>query len=315
MGLCIYLDGKYVSSREEAKVSLMDHGMLYGDGVFEGIRAYHGRVFRLEEHIDRLYRSARGIAMKIPMEREQVRETILETVRRTGLKDVYIRVVVSRGPGDLGIDPRKCAKQTFYVIADKIAVYPPEKYENGLKVVTAATRRNRPDALNSQIKSLNYLNNILGLLEATRQGADEAIMLNEAGYVTEATADNVFVIQGRKLITSPAWLGLLEGITRGVVMELAPGAGLEVRERPMVMQDLYGADEIFLTGTGAELVPVVEVDGRRVADGKPGPGYRKLLEAFRERTRWDGVVVSAEDGKPAGTVGASARSAAAELRS
>ncbi len=291
MPLCIYLDGRYVGSREEANVSLFDHGLLYGDGVFEGIRMYHGRIFRMEQHLDRLERSARGIALDLPMTRDQIVDVLMETVRRTGLDEAYIRLIVSRGPGDLGIDPRKCARSAVYLIADKIKLYPQEKYDKGLKVITASTRRSRPDTLNSQIKSLNYLNNILGLQEATRQGADEAIMLNDAGYVTEATADNVFVIQGQSLLTSPAYLGLLEGITRGVVMEIGPRVGLKVEERPLVMQDIYTADEVFLTGTGAELVPVVEVDGRVIAGGTPGPLFRQLLREFRERTRWDGVPV------------------------
>jgi branched-chain amino acid aminotransferase len=294
MALCIYLDGRFVNSREEARVSLFDHGLLYGDGVFEGIRVYHGRVFRMVEHLDRLERSARGIALEIPISREKLTEALLETVRRSGLDEAYIRLVVSRGPGDLGIDPRKCKKSAVYIITDKINVYPPEKYEKGLQIITASTRRSRPDTLNCQIKSLNYLNNILGLQEASRQGADEAIMLNDAGYVTEATADNVFAIQGDRLLTSPAWLGLLEGITRGVVMELAPRVGLRVEERPLVMQDIYTADEVFLTGTGAELVPVVQVDGRTIAGGKPGPHFRDLLREFRERTTWDGVLVNEE---------------------
>lgn len=305
MALSIYVNGEYFTNREDAKVSLFDHGLLYGDGVFEGIRAYHGRIFRLEDHLERLYRSARGIALDIPMGMDEVRDTLIETVRRTGLQDAYIRLVITRGAGDLGIDPRKCSKPTMFIIADRIAVYPPEKYEKGLQVVTAATRRNRPDALNCQIKSLNYLNNILGLQEATRQGADEAIMLNDAGYVTEATADNVFIVQGDALRTPPAYLGLLEGITRGIVMELGRGLGLTVEERPLVMHDLYTANEVFLTGTGAELVPVVLVDGRTIGNGRPGATFRKLHEQFRERTRWDGTPISAH----------AARRAAAERRS
>lgn len=294
MPLCIYLNGRYFSTREEAQVTVFDHGLLYGDGVFEGIRAYHGRIFRCDDHLDRLYRSARGIDLQVPIERDELRQIVLETVRRTKLQDVYIRVVISRGAGDLGIDPRKCAKPNMFIIADKIAVYPAEKYERGLRIITASTRRNRPDSLNSQIKSLNYLNNILGLQEAIRQGADEALMLNDSGYITEATADNVFVVRGEALLTSPAYLGLLEGITRGVVMDLGRRLGMKVEERPLVLQDAYGADEVFLTGTGAELVPVIDVDGRRIADGTPGPWYKRLLAEFRERTKWDGVPVQPE---------------------
>lgn len=294
MALSMYLNGRFASTREEAKVSLFDHGMLYGDGIFEGIRAYYGRIFRLEDHLDRLYRSARGIDLEIPLDRSVLRAAILETVRRSGLDDAYIRVVVSRGPGDLGIDPRKCLRPSVYIIADRISVYPAEKYERGLRVITASTRRNRPDSLNSQIKSLNYLNNILGLQEAIRQGADEAIMLSEAGYVTEATADNVFAVRNDSLMTSPAYLGLLEGITRGLVMELGRRIGLRVEERPLVLQDLYGADEVFLSGTGAELVPVIEIDGRIVSTGQPGPIFKRLLSEFRERTKWDGVPIHDE---------------------
>jgi branched-chain amino acid aminotransferase len=310
MALSLYLNGQYYSNKEDAKVILFDHGLLYGDGIFEGIRMYHGRVFRLEDHIERLYRSARGIDLEIPMDRDKMTETVLKTAEKTGLQDAYIRLVVTRGPGDLGIDPRKCSQPVVFIIADAIAVYPPEKYKRGLRVVAAATRRNRPDSLNCQIKSLNYLNNILGLQEAIRQGADEAIMLNDSGYVTEATADNVFVIQGTQLITPPAYLGLLAGITRGVVMELGRRVGLEVEERPLVMQDLYDADEVFLTGTGAELVPVVDVDGRSVAGGKPGPYYKQLLSEFRERTKWDGVAVYSEDSANARK---SSRSSTAEI--
>ena len=294
MPVSIYLNGRFYSSREEAQVSVFDHGLLYGDGIFEGIRAYHGRIFRLDDHLDRLERSARGIDIDIPLSREEIRDAIRETVRRTKLQDVYIRLVVTRGAGDLGIDPRKCAKTSLFIIADKIGIYPPEKYERGLKIITASTRRHRPDTLNAQIKSLNYLNNILGLQEAIRQGADEALMLNDAGYVTEATADNAFVVRGTTLLTSPAYLGLLEGITRGVVMELGRRVGMTVEERPLVLQDVYGADEVFLTGTGAELVPVVEVDGRCIANGVPGPWFKRLLAEFRERTTWDGVPVQLE---------------------
>jgi len=294
MALAIYLDGRFVSKREDASVSLFDHGFLYGDGVFEGIRIYNGRIFRLEDHLDRLYGSATGIGLDIPMDREAMRKIVLETARRSGLEEAYVRLVVSRGYGDLGIDPRKCRKAAVYVIADKIAVYAKEKYEKGLKVITASTRRQRPDSLNSQIKSLNYINNILGFQEAIRAGADEAIMLNDSGYITEATADNIFVIRGGEVLTPPAYLGLLKGITRGVVLELAREMAIPSDERVLVMQDVYTADEVFLTGTGAELVPVVEVDGRRIGAGRPGPVFLRLLNGFRERTKWDGVPLKPE---------------------
>jgi len=223
-----------------------------------------------------------------------MRKVVLETARRCGLDEAYVRLIVSRGYGDLGIDPRKCRKAAVYVIADKIAVYPKEKYEKGLKLVTASTRRQRPDSLNSQIKSLNYINNILGLQEAIRAGADEAIMLNDSGYITEATADNIFVVKAGEVLTPPAYLGLLKGITRGVVLEASREMEIPCAERVLVMQDVYTADEVFLTGTGAELVPVVEVDGRRIGEGRPGPVFLRLLAAFRERTKWDGVPVKGE---------------------
>lgn len=291
MALAIYLDGRYVTKREDATVALFDHGFLYGDGVFEGIRVYNATVFRMDDHVERLYRSARGIALDIPVDRQALREIILETVRRSGLDEAYVRVVASRGSGDLGIDPRKCASSAIYVIVDKISVYPKEKYEKGLNVISASTRRQRPDSLNSQIKSLNYLNNILAKQEAIRAGADEAIMLNEGGYITEATADNIFVVRGGEVATPPVHLGLLEGITRNIVMELARQMDLHAEERILVLHDVYNADEVFLTGTGAELVPVVEADGRKIGDGKPGQIFLRLLAAFRERTKWDGVPV------------------------
>lgn len=301
MALAIYLDGRFVSRREDATVALFDHGFLYGDGVFEGIRVYNGRIFRMEDHIERLYDSARGILLDIPMEREVLKTTLIETVRRTGLDEAYVRLIVSRGPGDLGIDPRKCKKSALYIIADKIAVYPKEKYEKGLKVITASVRRQRPDSLNSQIKSLNYLNNILGLQEAMRCNADEAILLNDAGYVTEATADNIFVVKGDEILTPPAHLGLLKGITRAVVLEIGRELSLRTEERVLVMQDVYTADEVFLSGTGAELVPVVEVDGRIIGSGKPGPAFLRLLEGFRQRTQWDGTPIRAEADEKAPT--------------
>lgn len=291
MALAIYLDGRFVSRREDASVALFDHGFLYGDGVFEGIRVYNGRIFRMEDHIDRLYASARGILLDVPMDREALRATLLETVKRTGLDEAYVRVIVSRGAGDLGIDPRKCKKSALFIIADKIAVYPKEKYEKGLKVITASVRRQRPDSLNSQIKSLNYLNNILALQEAMRCDADEAILLNDSGYITEATADNIFVSKGSEIFTPPAYLGLLKGITREVVFEIGRELGIKVEERVLVMQDVYTADEVFLSGTGAELVPVVDVDGRIIGAGKPGPLFLRMLEGFRQRTTWDGTPI------------------------
>src|SRR5262245_39938236 len=217
MALSIYLNGQHLDDKEKAQISLYEHGFLYGDGVFEGIRAYNGRIFRMRDHVDRLYKSAESILLEIPHGREELNGILLETVKRTGLKDAYIRLVVSRGPGDLGIDPRKCAKAAVYIIAGAIRLYPEEKYRNGLKTIMCSTRRNRPDALNPQVKTLNYLNNILGKIEAIRAGVDEGIMLNDAGYVTEGTADNLFVVRDGKLCTPPTHVGILDGITRKVI--------------------------------------------------------------------------------------------------
>ncbi|MBC7346739.1 MAG: branched-chain-amino-acid transaminase, partial [Clostridia bacterium] len=251
MGLIIYLNGTFVPE-EEAKVSVFDHGLLYGDGVFEGIRAYNGRVFRLREHLDRLYESARSINLEVGLSKEEMLEVVLETVRRNGLHDAYIRVVVARGTGDLGLDPRKCKRPTIFCIAAHIELYPKELYEKGLELVTVATRRNLPEALNPRIKSLNYLNNILGKIEATLAGASEGLMLNQEGYVAEATGDNIFLVKNGVLLTPPAYVGILEGITRGAVMELARRQGIEVREAVFTRHDVYVADECFLTGTAAE---------------------------------------------------------------
>ncbi len=291
MSLCIYVNGKFFSKREDATVCVYDHGLLYGDGIFEGIRVYNGRVFKLDEHLARLYESAKSILLAIPISAGEMRDAVVETVKRTGLKEAYIRLVVTRGVGDLGLDPRKCAKPTIIIIVDQIALYPKEKYEKGLKVVTCCTRRNRPDSLNSEIKSLNYLNNILAKIETFRVGAEEGIMLNDSGYVSEATADNIFIFKHGRLTTPPAFMGLLEGITRNTVIDIAKGMGYKVLEMPFSINDIYSADECFLTGTGAELIPVVEVDGRPVGDGKPGANFLKLLDRYREITRTEGVPV------------------------
>lgn len=289
MGLSIYLNGTWVTRRQDAVVPLYDHGFLYGDGIFEGIRGYVGRVFRLDEHLRRLYDSARGIHLEIPVSRSHMKELVVEACRRSGDPDLYIRLIVSRGPGDLGIDPRKCTEGAgIYIIAGAIQLYPPQKYEEGLKVVTVPTRRNRPDALPAQIKSLNYLNNIFGKMEANRLGADEGLMLDGSGYVTEATADNVFMVRDGVLSTPAAHFGLLAGITRRVVLDLAGTMGIATREVGMLVQDLISADEVFLTGTGAELIPVIDLDGEMIADGRPGPIFRRLLAGFRALTRTEG---------------------------
>jgi branched-chain amino acid aminotransferase len=296
MSPVIYLDGQFLP-KEEAKISVFDHGFLYGDGVFEGIRAYNGRVFRLDEHVERLYRSAKAIMLNIPCTESEMREAVLETCRRNNLPNGYVRVVVSRGPGDLGIDPKNChGNATVVIIADKLTMYPQSMYENGMAVVTTATRRNSPAALDPNIKSLNYLNNILAKIEVNRaRAADptigEGLMLNLDGYVAEATGDNIFVVTGGTLITPPTYVGILEGITRNCVLELARQHGIPAEERVFTMTTVYGATEIFLTGTGAEVIPVVRVDDRQIADGRPGPITRQLISAFRQLVNTQGVEI------------------------
>ncbi|MDN5364148.1 MAG: branched-chain amino acid aminotransferase [Eubacteriales bacterium] len=294
MGLIIYLNGEFVPE-EKAVVSVFDHGLLYGDGVFEGIRAYNNRVFRLREHLERLYESAKSIMLNIPLTIDEMQELVLETLRRNNLRDAYIRLVVTRGKGDLGLDPRKCPKPTVFCIASSIQLYPEELYEKGLEVITVPTPRNYNEAVNPRIKSLNYLNNILAKIEANLAGTLEAIMLNSQGYVAEATGDNVFVVKKGVLITPPKYAGILEGITRNAVIELARKRGIEVREELFTRHDLYIADEIFLTGTAAELIPVVKVDGRVIGTGKPGPVFHQLLEDFRVLTRTEGPVIFPEE--------------------
>jgi branched-chain amino acid aminotransferase len=277
------MNGKLVD-KSEAKVSVYDHGLLYGDGVFEGIRVYHGKVFRLKEHIDRLYDSARAIWLEIPMTREDMTRAVEETVKANEKKDGYIRLVVTRGPGTLGLDPRKCEPQVF-IIVDDISLYPRELYENGLEIITAATIRNHPAALNPRIKSLNYLNNILAKIEAIRGGCLEALMLNPEGKVAECTGDNVFVVKHGTIRTPPLDAGILEGVTRNAVIELARKAGYTVREEALTRHDVFTADELFLTGTAAEIIPVVKCDGRPIGGGKPGPVTKKLRELFQQLVR------------------------------
>ncbi|QGG46407.1 branched-chain-amino-acid transaminase [Heliorestis convoluta] len=284
MSLLIYLDGEFVQE-DQAKVSVFDHGYLYGDGIFEGIRAYNGRVFKLKEHIDRLYDSAKAINMTIPLNADEMTEVVLESLRRNNLRDGYIRLVVSRGKGDLGLDPRKCPKASVLCIAAAITLYPKECYENGLDVITVATRRNIPEALNPRIKSLNYLNNILAKIEAARAGVLEAIMLNQEGYVAECTGDNIFIVKNGRLITPPPHVGILEGITRNCVMELARQRDIEVKEQVFARYDVYTADEVFLTGTAAEVIPVVTVDGRTIGNGQPGPMTKALTGDFHQLTQ------------------------------
>ena len=284
----IYLNGKMVP-QEEAVISVFDHGFLYGDGVFEGIRAYNGRVFRLVEHIRRLYESAHSILLPIPLSREEMIQAVVDTVNANKLRDAYIRLVISRGIGDLGMDPRKCKHSQVIIIADKITLYPKELYEEGLNVITVATRRNIAEALEPKIKSLNYLNNIHAKIEANRAGVLEAIMLTNQGYICEGTGDNIFIYRRGELLTPPAYLGILEGITREAIIELAKQEGIPLREVPFTRHDLYVSDECFLTGTAAEVIPVIEVDQRQIGDGKPGPVTGRLIELFRNLTQHEGT--------------------------
>jgi branched-chain amino acid aminotransferase len=280
----VYINGKFFD-KADARVSVYDHGLLYGDGVFEGIRIYAGKVFRLREHVERLYDSAKAIALEIPLSPEQMSEAILRTVQVNNKKEGYIRPVVTRGAGSLGIDPRKTTDRQVIIIVDDISLYPPELYENGLDIITSSYVRNHPNALNPRIKSLNYLNNILAKIEAVRAGCLEALMLNVNGEVAEATADNVFLVKRGVLKTPPTSAGVLEGITRNFVLELAQAAKVPVQEVTLLRHDVYTADECFLTGTGAEIIPVVKCDDRVIGAGKPGPITRQLRERFHQAVR------------------------------
>lgn len=288
MNRIIFMNGKLVPE-QEAVISVFDHGYLYGDGVFEGIRAYNGRVFKLEEHVRRLYESAHSIMLPIPYSQEEMIKAVVDTVNANELTEAYIRLVVSRGVGDLGLDPRKCKESQIVIIADKIVLYPEELYEEGLTVITVATRRNIADALDPKLKSLNYLNNIHAKIEANRAGVLEALMTNSQGYISEGTGDNIFIYRKGKLITPPPYLGILEGITREAVIELARQEGIPLQEAPFTRHDVYVADECFLTGTAAEVIPVIEADMRTIGTGKPGPVTRTLMEKFRELTQTTGT--------------------------
>ena len=298
MELQIYLDGKWVP-KSEAKISVFDHGLLYGDGVFEGIRSYGGLVFKLREHLLRLWESAHTLMLQIPITQKEMERAIIETLRKNRLRDAYIRVVVTRGTGDLGLDPAKCKRPTIFIITDKIVLYPDSLYRNGLEIITVPTVRNLPEAVNPSIKSLNYLNNILAKIEAKNSGCMEALMLNHQGYVAECTGDNVFMVKhdnvgaGFKpaptLLTPPIYLGALKGITRGAIIELAEAKKIPFRERVLTRHDLFNADEVFLTGTAAEVIPVVKIDGRVIGTGKPGKITEALRSAFHALTRRDGV--------------------------
>lgn len=291
----IYIDGEYFD-KDDAKISVFDHGILYGDGVFEGIRAYNGRVFRLSQHLKRLENSANAIFLNLPMSIKKIEEAVLETVRLNGLKDAYIRLVVTRGVGDLGLDMRKCKKNaSLFIIADKIELYPDAYYEKGLELITSSIRQRGPDQLAPNIKSLNYLANVLARAEATRAGAQEAILLNAQGYVSECSGDNIFYVDDDEIVTPPIAAGILEGITREVVMDLVrEKLGMKVIKRFFIPFELYRAKEVFLTGTGAEVIPAVKIDGRVIGNGTAGPMTRKIITLFREYANSTGTPVYEE---------------------
>ncbi len=284
MSLKVFVNDR-LYDKEDAKVSVYDHGLLYGDGVFEGIRSYGGKVFRLEEHLERLWYSAKAIWLEIPMTKEAMAKAITDTLAANGIEDGYIRVVVTRGAGTLGLDPNRCSNPQVIIITDYISLYSQEYYDNGLEIVTVSTQRNHPAALSPRIKSLNYLNNILAKIEGLQAGCIEALMLNHKGEIAECTGDNIFLVRKGVLLTPPNEAGILEGVTRDAVIGLARREGIEVREVPLTKHDVYIADECFLTGTAAEVVPVTKVDSRRIGEGKPGPITRKLMARFKELTR------------------------------
>ncbi|HSI67372.1 MAG TPA: branched-chain-amino-acid transaminase [Planococcus sp. (in: firmicutes)] len=289
----IYMNGEFVK-KEDAKVSVYDHGFLYGDGVFEGIRSYNGNVFRLDEHLERLYDSAKSVMLKIPYTYEEMTALVVETLRRNNLRDAYIRLVVSRGVGNLGLDPFTCEHPNVIIIAEKLSLFPKALYESGIEIVSVATRRSRSDVLSPKVKSLNYMNNILVKIEASLAGVSEALMLNDQGYVAEGSADNIFIVRKNKLLTPPGYVGALEGITRNAIMDVAAQKGYDIQEAVFTRHDVYVADEVFLTGTAAEVIAVVKVDGRVIGEGKPGPVTNDLLESFRELVQNDGVKVYSE---------------------
>ena len=283
----IFIDGKFYSERD-AKISVFDHGLLYGDGVFEGIRAYNGRVFKLNEHIERLFYSAKAILLELPMTHVELCKATVETIRTNKLKDAYIRLIVTRGVGTLGLNPRSCKQPSVIIIAGKIQVYPAELYARGMEIVTVPTVRNLHSAVNPAIKSLNYLNNILAKIEANNAGVEEAVMLNAEGYVAEGTADNLFIVKKGALFTPPLSAGALYGITRQTVIELAEQSGVKVSEPNLTRSDLFNADECFVTGTGAEIMPVVKIDGRAIGTGKPGSLTRRLVDEYHALTKVSG---------------------------
>jgi branched-chain amino acid aminotransferase len=290
MNLKIYIDGNF-HDQAEAKISVFDHGLLYGDGVFEGIRFYNDRVFRLDEHIDRLWDSALAIALDIPMSKSELVAATLETIRQNDLHDGYIRLIVTRGVGSLGLSPDSCRRPSIIIISATIALYPEELYQKGLTMVTCSTRRTPPGALSPRVKSLNYLSNILGKLEAQNAGAGEGLMLNEQGYVSECTGDNIFIVKKGAISTPHLNSGILAGVTRAVVFELAEKLGIRAIEKELIRYDIYTADECFLTGTAAEVIPAVQLDRRLIGNGQPGPITLQLIESFRELTRATGTPI------------------------
>lgn len=284
----VYINGKFYE-KENAKVSVFDHGLLYGDGVFEGIRVYHRLVFKLEEHIDRLFESAHTIMLKIPLSKERLTKAVIETLKINKLNDAYIRLIITRGEGDLGLDPRKCrGRESIIIIADKIALYPEKLYKEGMDIITVSTTRNAHEALNPQIKSLNYLNNIMAKIEAINSGYEEALMLNDQGYVAECTGDNIFIAKNNELYTPPECMGALSGVTRETVLGIAKKMKIITHEHVFTRHELYVANECFLTGTAAEIIPVVKVDGRVIGEGRPGKLTAVLMKRFRELTKIEG---------------------------
>lgn len=291
----VYLNGDFVSE-QDAKVSVLDHGFLYGDGVFEGIRAYGGRIFGLDEHVDRFYESAHSIMLELPLSRDEMKETIIEAVRRNNLRDAYIRPVASRGPGALGLDPTKCPKATLVIIVDAETRHPEDIgqrpiSETGIKAVSVSTRRNSPDILSPRVKSTNYLNNILAKLQAHAAGAQEAIFLNAQGYVCELTGDNLFIVKNSRVITPPLWIGILDGVTRRTILRVAREQGLETLEEPFTMHDVYTSNECFATATRLEIMPIVWADGRRIGDGVRGPITTQIDRGFRELVSREGTPI------------------------
>ena len=287
----IYIDGEYFD-KENAKISVFDHGLLYGDGIFEGIRFYDGRVFKLKEHIKRLFISAKAILLDIEMNQEEMEEAVCQTIRKNGLTDGYVRLLVTRGVGSLGLSPFACNKSTVIIIADSISLYPDEKYKEGLKLITCSTRRTAPAALSPSVKSLNYLNNVMAKVEAIFGDAEEGLMLNEQGFVAECTGDNIFVVRDGKIKTPPSSAGALPGITREVIFQIAENLEVGIEESQMTRYDIYAADECFLTGTAAEVIAAVSLDRRLIGNGKPGPITEKFIESFRNIVGQEGKIIS-----------------------